>query len=219
MAKPINTLSSLIDTRRYIRSVQLSTEKYIKDLDKIKITKSARIRNDKNDKIRQRIEKGYIESQNNLRLVRHIQTTLRTHLYEKTRLNSKMLSQTDELLIKNKTLLEKAEVLMTAYIASTKIDDDLTLIKRDLSKRLSKDFYVTEKTIMQGDNNFGILLVQSNVNADIFYCVIQCSGVMGFKTFINELPVIVDDQNFVSFVSPSQAYKKILEIMKVDGFE
>jgi hypothetical protein len=219
MAKPINTLSSLIDTRRYIRSVQLSTEKYIKDLDKIKVTKSSRVRNDKNDKTRQRIEKGYIESQNNLRLVRHIQTTLKTHLYEKTRLNGKMLSQTDDLLLKNKQLLDKAEVLMMAYIASTKIDDDLTLIKRDLVKRLSKDFYVTEKTIMQGDKNFGVITIQSNSNTDILYCVVHCNQVKGMKTFLNELPVVVDDQNFIVFESPSQAYKQIQNIMKTDGFE
>jgi hypothetical protein len=218
VTKPINTLSSLIDTRRYIRSLQLSTEKHIKDLNSIKPSKTSRLRNEKNDKTRIRIEKAYVESTSNLRLIRHIQTTLKTHLFEKTRLNSKMFSQTDELLEKNKQLLQTSEVLMEAYIASTKIEDNLTLIKRDLIKKFSPSFYAYAKSITQGDRVFGVVTLQANSTEDIMHCVIFCSDTMVFKTFYNELPSYIDDQNFTVFVSPSQLYKKITEIMKTDGF-
>ena len=219
MAKPINTLASLIDTRRYIRSIQLSTEKHVKDLSKIKTNKSSRIRNSTNDRHRAHIEKAYKESIANLKLIRHVQATLKTHLFEKTRLNNKMLMQTDDLLVKNKTLLDQAEVLMEAFISSTKIDDDLTLIRRDLIKRFSKDFYVTDRLVTQSDKTFGVLSIQSNTTNDILYCVVYCDEAKKFKTFMNELPVTIDDQNFTTFVSPSQAYKQIGEIMKTDGFD
>lgn len=221
MTKTITTLNSLLDTRRLLRSIRISTDKYKKELDKTELlwSKSGnRTLTNTNNNIRITSEKIYKDSRQHIKILMYISIILKTHLYEQTNLNKKMQNQTSALLEENRKLEKIAETIMEAFVVSTQPDTPLNTIVADLKKRFSKELNVLSKNITCKGEAYGVLTLKSAHSTDCMHCVISSSEEgHSYKTFINELPAEINNKNFSKFRSPSQAYKEIYEILHWDG--
>lgn len=222
MAKTITTLNSLLDTRRLLRSIRLTTDKYNRDLNKTEQNwnrTTNRTMNKRNNDVRVFSEKVYRDSNSHIKVLQYISIILKTHLYEPTNLNKKMQSQTAALLAENQKLEKIAESIMEAFITSTQPDTVLNTIVSDLKKKFSRELNVTSKIITQREQPYGILTLKSPHSSDCLYCVIYSDDEEGnkYKTFINELPTEINNKNFSTFLSPGQAFREVLEILYQDG--
>lgn len=218
MPRTITALNSLLETRRLLRSIRLITEKHRRELNKINpFLPTKRILNTSNNNVRILVEKIYKDSRQNIKLLGHASIILKTHLYDTAKLNRKMYQQSIDLLEQNQELEKIAESVMEAYIASTKPDTPLNTITKDLVRKFSKVLTVTSKTISKNEMPYSIITLRSS-NSIVVYCIIY-SDKNGhrYKTFLNEIPVDITDKNFNAFVSPSQAYKEIIDVLSQDG--
>lgn len=219
MPKTITALNSLLETRRLLRSIKLTTEKHKKELSKIDAySPTKRMLNKTNNSVRIMNEKIYKDSRQNIKLLVHISITLKTHLYDVTNLNKKMNRQAVALLEQNQQLEKMAESVMEAYVTSTQPDTPLNTIVKDLVKRFSKSLNVSSKIISTNETPFGVISIRSPQSTAVIHCVIfSDDNGHRYKTFLNEVPITITDKNFTSFVAPSQAYKDILNVLAQDG--